>query len=63
MKEKITKIKYLTEVKRRGSPLVEHGILIGLGIFVFLIIFAQVQNILSWFMELADELLDILTII
>ncbi len=43
--------------KRRGSPLVEEGILIGLSLFGFLLIFSIVTGILDWLLMNADELL------
>ena len=43
--------------KRRGSPLVEEGILIGLSLFGFLLIFSIVTGILDWMLMNADELL------
>jgi hypothetical protein len=43
--------------KRRGSPLVEEGILIGLSLFGFLLIFSIITGILDWLLVNADELL------
>ena len=43
--------------KRRGSPLVEEGILIGLSLFGFLLIFSIITGILDWLIVNADELL------
>ena len=43
--------------KRRGSPLVEEGILIGLSLFGFLLIFSIVTGVLDWLLMNADELL------
>ncbi len=43
--------------KRRGSPLVEEGILIGLSLFGFLLIFSIVTGVLDWLLINADELL------
>jgi hypothetical protein len=42
---------------RRGSPLVEEGILIGLSLFGFILIFSIVTGILDWLLISADELL------
>ncbi|MHA2243933.1 MAG: hypothetical protein ACXADY_03110 [Candidatus Hodarchaeales archaeon] len=42
---------------RRGSPLVEEGILIGLSLFGFLLILSIVTGILDWLLINADELL------
>ncbi len=44
-------------IKRRGSPLVEEGILIGLSLFGFLLIFSIVTGVLDWLLINADELL------
>jgi hypothetical protein len=44
-------------VKRRGSPLVEEGILIGLSLFGFLLILSIVTGVLDWLLVNADELL------
>ena len=46
---------------RRGSPLVEEGILIGLGLFGFLLILSIVTGILDWLLLNADKLLSELT--
>ena len=43
--------------KRRGSPLVEEGILIGLSLFGFLLIFSIITGVLDWLLVNADELL------
>ncbi len=43
--------------KRRGSPLVEEGILIGLSLFGFLLIFSIITGVLDWLIVNADELL------
>ena len=43
--------------KRRGSPLVEEGILIGLSLFGFLLIFSIVSGVLDWLLMNAEELL------
>jgi hypothetical protein len=45
-------------IKRRGSPLVEEGILIGLGLFGFLLILSIVTGILDWLLANANELLQ-----
>ena len=45
---------------KRGSPLVEEGILIGLGLFGFLLIFSIVTGILDWLLENGNELLETL---
>ena len=42
---------------KRGSPLVEEGILIGLSLFGFLLIFSIVTGVLDWLLLSADELL------
>ena len=42
---------------RRGSPLVEEGILIGLSLFGFLLILSIVTGVLDWLLINADELL------
>ena len=42
---------------RRGSPLVEEGILIGLSLFGFLLILSIVTGVLDWLLVNADELL------
>ncbi len=42
---------------RRGSPLVEEGILIGLSLFGFLLILSVVTGVLDWLLINADELL------
>ncbi|NHJ02273.1 MAG: hypothetical protein EAX86_09070 [Candidatus Heimdallarchaeota archaeon] len=47
--------------KRRGSPLVEEGILIGLSLFGFLLILSIVTGVLDWLLVNADELLQRLT--
>jgi hypothetical protein len=44
-------------VKRRASPLVEEGILIGLSLFGFLLILSIVTGVLDWLLVNADELL------
>ena len=43
--------------KRRGSPLVEEGILIGLSLFGFLLIFSIVTGVFDWLLMNAEELL------
>ena len=43
--------------RKRGSPLVEEGILIGLSLFGFLLIFSIVTGVLDWLLLSADELL------
>lgn len=42
---------------RRGSPLVEEGVLIGLGLFCFLLLIGVVTGLMDWFLENADNLL------
>ncbi len=59
----INKFKHLKNIarlnkKRRGSPLVEEGILIGLGLFGFLLILSIVTGILDWLLVNANELLQ-----
>ncbi|MFX0185750.1 MAG: hypothetical protein ACFE95_21915 [Candidatus Hodarchaeota archaeon] len=44
--------------KKRGSPLVEEGILIGLSLFGFLLILSIVTGVLDWLLANADELLQ-----
>ncbi|MFX0085479.1 MAG: hypothetical protein ACFFAU_07375 [Candidatus Hodarchaeota archaeon] len=44
--------------RRRGSPLVEEGILIGLSLFGFLLILSIVTGILDWLLTNANELLE-----
>ncbi|MHA1213925.1 MAG: hypothetical protein ACTSR2_14525 [Candidatus Hodarchaeales archaeon] len=44
--------------KRRGSPLVEEGILIGLSLFGFLLILSVVTGVLDWLLSNANELLS-----
>lgn len=41
---------------RRGSPLVEEGLLIGLAIVIFVVIVAIVSQIIDWINQLAGEL-------
>ncbi len=47
--------KILTE--KRGSPMVEEGILIGIGLFGLILILSVVTGILDWFVNLGDELI------
>lgn len=44
--------------RRRGSPLVEEGILIGLSLFGFLLILSIVTGVLDWLLVNAEELLQ-----
>ncbi|MFX0051095.1 MAG: hypothetical protein ACFFAJ_01250 [Candidatus Hodarchaeota archaeon] len=48
----------LIKRKRRGSPLVEEGILIGLSLFGFLLILSIVTGVLDWLLVNAEELLQ-----
>ena len=57
MKKKALSLTKLFRVKRRGSPLVEEGILIGLSLFGFLLILSIVTGVLDWLLVNADELL------
>ena len=50
-------IKTIT-TKRRASPLVEEGILLGLGFLVFLILVSTVTGIFDWFTEMANDLIQ-----
>ncbi len=43
---------------RRGSPMVEEGILIGIGLFGMLIILSLITGVLDWFVNIANEILD-----
>jgi len=43
---------------KRGSPLLEEGILLGLSLFMFLIIASMVLGILDWSSNNFDETLD-----
>ena len=43
--------------KKRGSPLMEEGILIALGLFCFLLLLGVILQILDWFGFNADEAL------
>jgi hypothetical protein len=54
---KTQKIFKRIQSKRRGSPLVEEGILIGLSLFGFLLIFSIVTGVLDWLLMNADKLL------
>ena len=58
--QKIEKIILRLKKDKRGSPLVEEGILIGLGLFGFLLIFSIVTGILDWLLENGNELLETL---
>ncbi|MFX0115472.1 MAG: hypothetical protein ACFFB3_13060 [Candidatus Hodarchaeota archaeon] len=42
---------------KRGSPLMEEGILIALGLFCFLLLLGVILQILDWFGFNADEAL------
>ena len=44
--------------RRRGSPLVEEGVLIGLSLFGFLLILSIVTGILDWLLSNANDLLE-----
>lgn len=44
--------------RRRGSPLVEEGVLIGLSLFGFLLILSIVTGILDWLLSNANDLLQ-----
>jgi hypothetical protein len=55
-KNAVSLMKFL-RVKRRASPLVEEGILIGLSLFGFLLILSIVTGVLDWLLVNADELL------
>jgi hypothetical protein len=48
----------LIKKKKRGSPLVEEGILIGLSLFGFLLILSIVTGVLDWLLVNAEELLN-----
>ena len=54
------KLSFLIKKVKRGSPLVEEGILIGLGLFGFLLIFSIVSGILDWLLTNGEELLEAL---
>ncbi len=58
MKKQVSSImrKYIR--RRRGSPLVEEGILIGLSLFGFLLILSIVTGVLDWLLVNAEELLQ-----
>jgi hypothetical protein len=53
-------VNFLNRLKRkkRGSPLVEEGILIGLSLFGFLLILSIVTGVLDWLLVNAEELLQ-----
>ncbi len=57
VKKKIASLVRKTVRERRGSPLVEEGILIGLSLFGFLLILSIVTGVLDWLVTNADELL------
>ena len=57
LKQKVFSLMKFIQVKRRGSPLVEEGILIGLSLFGFLLILSIVTGVLDWLLVNADELL------
>ncbi|MFW9903376.1 MAG: hypothetical protein ACFFFH_03515 [Candidatus Thorarchaeota archaeon] len=57
LKQKAFSLAKLLKIKRRGSPLVEEGILIGLSLFGFLLILSIVTGVLDWLLVNADELL------
>ena len=44
--------------RRRGSPLVEEGVLIGISLFGFLLILSIVTGILDWLLSNANDLLQ-----
>ena len=52
------KVKKRLSRSRRGSPLVEEGILIGLSLFGFLLILSIVTGILDWLLANANEVLE-----
>ncbi|UCG00556.1 MAG: hypothetical protein JSW11_13110 [Candidatus Heimdallarchaeota archaeon] len=56
-KKKAFSLMRMCRFKRRGSPLVEEGILIGLSLFGFLLILSIVTGVLDWLLVNADELL------
>ena len=41
----------------RASPMVEEGVLIGIGLFGLLLILSVVTGVLDWFINLGDELI------
>ncbi len=43
---------------RRGSPLIEEGILIGLALFAFLLVAGVITGIFDWFIDNADQTLQ-----
>ncbi|MFW9992954.1 MAG: hypothetical protein ACFFD4_13005 [Candidatus Odinarchaeota archaeon] len=56
----LNRIKSLVIKKRlgkRGSPLVEEAILIGIAFFAFLLLFGAVAMILDWFLKNSDNIL------
>lgn len=57
VKKKVTSVLRKAMRERRGSPLVEEGILIGLSLFGFLLILSIVTGVLDWLLANADELL------
>ncbi len=57
IKKKVAFLVRKTVRVRRGSPLVEEGILIGLSLFGFLLILSIVTGVLDWLLVNADELL------
>ena len=57
IKKKAISLTKLLRIRRRGSPLVEEGILIGLSLFGFLLILSIVTGVLDWLLVNADELL------
>ncbi len=57
IKKKVDFLVRKTVRERRGSPLVEEGILIGLSLFGFLLILSIVTGVLDWLLVNADELL------
>ena len=57
IKKKVISLTKLLRIRRRGSPLVEEGILIGLSLFGFLLILSIVTGVLDWLLVNADELL------
>jgi len=57
IKRKAYSLTKLFRIRRRGSPLVEEGILIGLSLFGFLLILSIVTGVLDWLLVNADQLL------
>ena len=43
---------------KRASPLVEEGILIGLGLFCFLLLLSAVTGLLDWFLKNMDAVIE-----